>query len=411
MGAPSIPENSPASGGSTHAATGRALVLAEGQLGDLLLLGPALRALGGAQTTLLILRRRAGRDAPLVEESRQGTPFVHSSAVGRVIVVNRDRLRSLGGWKRLGAELEILRLIRRGKFHTVLCTFPEDRFALWAYASGAGVRTGQKRQPFRLLLTHTPDIAREERGVMEYYADLVRAMGLRVDAPFPEFQTGPPEEAWAEEFLRTRCPAVRPLVAVHPGGSGRYKIWPPDRFAALVRGLRREGAGVLLLAGSGDEETAREILSNLDFTPALAQTGSDPGKLGAILRRCDLCISNDSGPRHVAVALGVPSLALFRLHHRRAWGIYPEGERIRILEGKKVCPLCSGGGCGDRIPRGERYGSACLRMITPEDVLGSAREMLRALRGTRPAPPPDAGSGWDRPAPGSPLPDAGRDPG
>lgn len=118
----------------------RICVIAEGQLGDLLILTPALRSLKetfpAASLTVLVIQRRsydqAKPDAPgvLFENPPGGTSAVLRSDphVDRVAEVDREALRALRGFRRLKAEISVVRWLRKGKFDTVVCTFSQDRF-------------------------------------------------------------------------------------------------------------------------------------------------------------------------------------------------------------------------------------------------------------------------------------------
>ena len=122
----------------------RILFLAEGQLGDLLLLTPALRATKTTfpeshLTVLTVQRRRySARDEPgddvIVRSPRGGTSVVVSESlhVDEVVEVDRALLRSLSGVARVRAEWKIVRYLRKAQFDTVVCTFPQDRFLLWS---------------------------------------------------------------------------------------------------------------------------------------------------------------------------------------------------------------------------------------------------------------------------------------
>ena len=110
------------------------------------------------------------------------------------------------------------------------------------------------------------------------------------------------------------------------------------------------------------------------------RTGTDVALLGALLRRSVLCITNDSGPRHLAVAVGAPSLALFRQFHGIEWSIYPESAECVTMTGTQPCGACPPSACLDRTPGGERYGAVCLRQLSVEEVLARALEMIAGVR-------------------------------
>jgi ADP-heptose:LPS heptosyltransferase len=367
----------------------RILFIAEGQLGDLLLLTPALRAartaFNEASISVLIVQRRLGaKEAANIQRLRGPADSVLSTNpnVDELFEINRAALRGLRGLKRIRAELGIVKFLREKKYDAVVSTFPEDRFAFWAYVSGARIRVGQKNQGFSLLLTHAPEIEKHDRGVLEYYCDLVRALGALAIPARIEYNIPPSAHQWADEFLqRSNLASTLQLVAVHPGATGDYKVWPPDRFAELIDHLQlNRGARVALCHSPHDAPVVGEI-RRLARTPFVeADTGENISHLAALLQRCSLCITNDSGPRHLAVAVHTPSLAFFRQFHDREWQIYPEERGTSILKSTQQCPVCPAGACLDRIPEGKRFGSYCLRLIEVGEAVAKAKEMLAFQR-------------------------------
>ncbi len=369
----------------------RILFLAEGQLGDLLLLTPALRAVKQSFpqsfVAVLVVERRTA------EPTHSPSPEVHLAShaererhalgtnpyVDHLYLLDRQMLRAQRGIARLKAERAVIKCIREKKFDTVICTFPEDRFVQWAFAAGAKVRVGQKNQGLRWLLTHKLDSDKSARGVLEYYCDLVRLIGANIRTTHTEYPIPPAAVQWADTKLSAL--GVHPgsrIVAIHPGASGDYKIWPPERFAQLADALSKPGTIVLLVGSSFDHSIVEGVIAASRSRIAQVHTGTSVANLAAILHRAHLCISNDSGPRHLAIAVGTPSLALFRQHHDKEWDVYPHSSRIAILKGSEACPACLAGVCRDLIPPGERFGAYCLRQIAVQAVLDRAADMLHA---------------------------------
>jgi len=371
----------------------RILFAAEGQLGDLLLLTPALRATRESFprshiTVLVVQRRHYGGEGEsgsgvLRVATGEGTSAVitDSELVDEVVEVDRPLVRSLRGLPRLRAEWEIISFLRKAKPEAVVCTFPQDRFVLWALFSGARLRVGQKRQALARLLTSAPDLERGKGGVLRYYADLVTALGAVVRRYDTEYRVREPARVWAEEFLRSRgVDGTLPLVVVHPGATGPYKIWPPERFAALIDELQRSGLARVILCGSDfDREVVEQVRGHLRTEVLEANPGGSVPRLAALLSRCKLAIANDSGPRHLSLALGTHTIAFMPRFQDREWGIPEYGESSVLLQGSERCSLCPEGECSNSIPPGEEYGSRCMRMISVEQASAMVRQQLRAV--------------------------------
>jgi ADP-heptose:LPS heptosyltransferase len=364
------------------------LVLAEGQLGDLLLLTPAVRALRTghprARITILMYQRRlparpAGARV-LFASGGAGTASVMTChpSVDRVLEVDRSLLRTMRPLRRIMTEVSIIRTIRSYHFDGVLCTFPEDRFSLLAYLSGARVRAGEGGKGLSRLLTVTPVVTRSTAGVLRYYCALAGAMGGRTESEKTEYavssEAGRKVRAWleAEGLVEHR------YVAIHPGATGEYKQWPPERFAELIGELRRDGIPVALCGGPGDEGIVQAIITRLSTRVPLLEPGVDLPLLAGFLNMAAVCLTNDSGPRHLAVAVDAPSIAIFRQHHGTEWAVYQESERCVTVTGREACGACPPNACLDVIPAGEQFGSVCLRQIGVEEVSRAVRSMFGA---------------------------------
>ncbi|MFO0832213.1 MAG: glycosyltransferase family 9 protein [Phycisphaerales bacterium] len=153
---------------------------------------------------------------------------------------------------------------------------------------------------------------------------------LPVDAPM-ELATTPAEEAAANEVLAKAIPgsAPAPLALLNPGGNNEAKRWPADRFAALADHLVRTRGFTILINGSPAEgPLCRAIAQQTRALNPAAQCGVLPdagitlGALKAIVKRSALMVTNDTGPRHIAAAFGVPMVSLFGPTDHR-WTLIP----------------------------------------------------------------------------------------
>ena len=157
-------------------------------------------------------------------------------------------------------------------------------------------------------------------------------------------------------------------VALFPGGqssSGRdfpHKRWPPERYALLAnRLIGKHGGGVILLGGESERELCFQIRENIDH-PVLDLTGrTDLDGMGAVMQLCDAVISNDSGPMHLSVSVGTPTVGIFGPTSARKRG--PYGPRHRAVQAHIYCGPCAG--IGGPM---EGCGAACIHRITVQDL-------------------------------------------
>lgn len=172
--------------------------------------------------------------------------------------------------------------------------------------SGARRRVGVRRRGWDRALTDPIAIGDSDLQKKDSWLHLLEPFGGRRAIELPRLQVSRDEQSWAEKFLDQSGASSGTVVAIHPGASIPEKRWALERFGEVVLELvRRTGTRVLTFAepgGYGDS------LSRIE--------GVIPVKAGlrqmiALLERCSLLICNDSGPMHIAAALGVPTVAVF----------------------------------------------------------------------------------------------------
>jgi len=178
------------------------------------------------------------------------------------------------------------------------------------------------------------------RHEAELYLDTARAVGIRVERPALEFHPRPEERERAQALLDK----AHPLVAIHPAGGrnpGMYlpaKRWPPERFAAIVdRVIESLGGLVVLLGGPGDEEVAAAVIERMTNEPLDLTGRLTWGETGAVLGKCDLCLGNDTGAIHLAVAVGTPVVAIFGPSDPRIYGPYDD-RSVALWKGSESLP-------------------------------------------------------------------------
>jgi heptosyltransferase-2 len=164
------------------------------------------------------------------------------------------------------------------------------------------------------------------------------------------------------------APGARTLV-VTPGASfGSSKLWPPAHFAAAATTVaRRHGLAVVLAPGPGEEALAREIERAMrEPALVLAEPPTSLAELVALLAGAALHLGNDTGPRHIAVALGIPTIVLIGPTDPRHTA--HQLERQRVLREAVPCSPCGLKAC----PIDQR----CMTRIAPERVVAAAAELL-----------------------------------
>jgi heptosyltransferase-2 len=226
--------------------------------------------------------------------------------------------------------------------------------AAWiAWRARIPLRIGYRRDRRGLLLHDAiePPLPGAYGHQVNYYLQLLFRAGL-IDKPQPveeiRLRLSEAEQDWAEKKLEALgLSGPRFLVGLAPGAAfGPAKRWLPERFAALAdRLIGALNADVLIFGSPAERPLAEGIAGAMKHTPAITAGGTSLRQLLALMARCRLMVTNDSGPMHLAAGLGIPLVAIFGSTDERATG--PLGKRVCIIKrnvecspcGRRVCPI------------------------------------------------------------------------
>jgi ADP-heptose:LPS heptosyltransferase len=286
-------------------------------MGDILMMTPMLRALRGA------LPR--GRIDFLTR-----MPFVN------VLARNERVDEVIGMAPGVGAWWELVRRIRRAKYDVLIDPFAEPRTNWISIASGVPVRMAWDRKLPHRRWIYNRRVPREKEYAPRQYARFLDALGIDAGDDYSlEFPVGDADRAVAARMLEGVGPG--PRVAFSVVAAKARKAWPAERCAALGDLLVREyGARLVMPNGPGQRPQVEQVVGLMKEPAALP--GHAPVSLfefAALLERCDLFVGNDGGPKHIATAMGVPSLSIIERGQEKVWiddrdpdqvGVFPERE-------------------------------------------------------------------------------------
>lgn len=257
--------------------------------------------------------------------------------------------------------MDLRRALRASGYDAVVDMQGAVRSAALARMTGCRRRIGESRpREWAARWLFTERIATHGTHVIEQDVELASAVaGDDLAAIQPSLPVDPAAEAWCDQLL---AGAGKPAVLLNPGAGWGAKRWPVERYAAVANALACRGFSVLVNGGPGEETLVEAIQNQSDgaarpFNSSLAQ-------LIALTRRVALMIAGDTGPLHLACALGRPVVGIYGPTDPARNG--PFGTRSRVL----------------RSPDSRRDHSrkaepeAGLLTITPEAVLQAADELL-----------------------------------
>ncbi len=339
---------------SSHIA--RVLLVQLRNMGDVLLCTPAIRAL-----------KQFAPDTRI--------DFLTGSA-GAEVLRGNPHLREVLVWPPRHRERWLMvRELRRRRYSAVLDFQSHPRTFWIVAATGAPRRIGiRKRGPRNLAYTHLVP-----RSAVEVYQpiqklSLLSALDLPITPAAPDMRlevaVGDAERARAAEiFAFHGLAGGPPVVAVSAVSKLPIKQWGTERWAVVADALAEAGAQVLLTSGPGERSQAEAVARRMRH-PAVWDYGSTTvPELAALYERCVLWVGNDGGALHVAVAVGLPTVGIFRWAAREGW-VPPDGPiSHRVIARRPAGP------CDSRCTHCPHLG--CLAAITPAEV---ATEAVAALR-------------------------------
>ncbi|MBI2712367.1 MAG: glycosyltransferase family 9 protein [Bdellovibrio sp.] len=304
--------------------------------------------------------------------------------------------------RRLGRTRGLARLayqLRRERFDFVVNFHASPSSAALSYATGARVRVNHFHGHQAKNRYSTVEIPGKGilKPIIERDMDCLRALGMHIPAGrLPKVPVKQAEQEDAKVYL-SQLGLKKPILGLALGASRPTKTWPLERFADLaLQWASKTNGGVLGLVGPGEEHLMHEFLKHLeglhsrsglgiqtDFREKIqVSCGLPLKKLAAVLQSLSVLAGNDSGPRHLAVAVGTPTVTLFGPEHPFEWHPYPVDKNPYCFIDELPCRKDADPGmpawCGLTTCTVEEH--KCMRLLGVENVFTQCEK----VRGTGP---------------------------
>ncbi len=269
------------------------------------------------------------------------------------------------------AKLKFVQFIKTKKFDTVFLLHRSFTRALLCRLADIPQRIGyQTKKRGFLLTTKIKPPKRDTLHRIDCYLNLIEKAGLRIEDRYTDFFIGEEEQKFTEEFLNKNSIDKKDfLFGINPGGNWLPKRWPKEYWAILADKLINKYKAKIIITGShNDLSFANEIKTLMKAKPIIACGIFNLKQLGALCKRLDLFITADTGPLHIANAVGAKKIiALFGPTSPLVTGPYPM-HNVVILQKKVGCQVpCYVRRCLD---------NQCMRAITPDDVINEIRKVV-----------------------------------
>lgn len=286
-----------------------------------------------------------------------------------IIFDERDRHKSLI------EKIRFIKLLKRKKFDVVYLLHRSMTRALICFLAGIPERVGHTSKKRGFLLTKKikpPDENKMHR--LDYYLDVIEKAGLRIEDRYTEFFVRDEDLKFAEEFLRKNNLQRQFVVALNAGGNWLPKRWPKENWALLADKLIEElDVRIVFTGGPLDTKLVKEIEGLMRNKPVSACGLFNLKQMGAFLKKVDVFVTADSGPLHIANAVGAKKIiTIFGPTDPLVTAPYPL---------KNIILLQKDVGCEIPCYKVECPHSRCMKAVTPEEVF---EQIMMVFRGQFP---------------------------
>jgi lipopolysaccharide heptosyltransferase II len=339
-------------------------------LGDVLMCTPAMRALREQRPDRTVTLLTSGIGAAVARY----IPEVDDTLIYRPPWMKHDTVQGAD------YQLAMVRQLREAAFDAAVifttCTQSALPAAMLCYLAEIPLRLAHCREnPYDLLTDWVPETDLDARlGIrheVQRQLDLVEAVGCRASHTRLSFRV--PDSAKEEAGLMLAELGItprQPWILMHPGASAASRRYPPRHWAALVRMVHQQlGLPVVLTGDDAEKTLIDEIRAQSGIAPrdAVSLAGQlDLAQLAAVIQLASVAVSNNTGPAHIAAAVGTPIVDLYALTNPQhtPWQV-----ESRVLYHDVPCRYCYKSTC----PQGHH---ACLEQLEPAEVLAAIQELL-----------------------------------
>ncbi|MDP8229643.1 MAG: lipopolysaccharide heptosyltransferase II [Candidatus Gorgyraea atricola] len=330
----------------------RILVIRTDRIGDVVLSTPAITAIRKAYPDAYIAVMVSSQAKEIVK----GNPYINE-----VIVYDK---------KCIFHALRFANWLREKRFDLALILHSTNRVNLITFLARILKRVGYARGKMDFLLTDKLEYTKRlgEKHEAEYSLDVLRSLGIDVESSPLVVPVNKENEKHIEELGLKKDGK---FIVIHPGASHISKIWPAEKFAKAADILiERFSVQVILISGPQQVNIGDKVRSLMKNKPIFLCGKTSVGDLAALFKRTKLFISNDSGPVHIACAIGTPVVSIFSRNERglspKRWG--PLGTKTAVLHKDAGCAPCLAHNC--------KKGFLCLNSITVEELIEKAGKFL-----------------------------------
>jgi heptosyltransferase II len=328
------------------------LIRGVNRLGDTLFMMPSIKALKlkYPEARLSVLTK------PLPADLYQHNPYIDE-------VIIFDYQKNHQG---LPGRLKLIKTLRAANFDIAVLMHNNFESALMAFLSGIPERIGYQKELRAPLLTKSLPFPKDPTPRIDHFLAITKLIGCEAKINKPDLYLSKTEKEWGSVHLKD---LPRPIVGIIPGAHEKTRIWDGGRFAFVADSIiSSANASVLILGGPGDSRLSSMIKSKMKNIPFDMTGEFNLREFIAILSLCDLVISNDTGPMHIASLLDTNVITFFGAGDPIETS--PMGANTHVIHRDLPCSPCLKSECSEG-----NYN--CLKLITAEEVLELSLQILK----------------------------------
>ena len=291
-----------------------------------------------------------------------------------IIDDHKDRHKGIKGFFMLVKE------VKERRFDVGILLRPTLKLALLLFLGGIKYRIGTGYRFYQIFFNQKIYVHRKInlRHEADYNFDLLKPLGIAPQKIFPRVYLCPEEEMFAHQIWKEfKITPEDTVVVIHPGSGNSSLNLPAKRFSEVADKLVEKVNAKIIFTGMEREKGVVNFIKNNMEHAAIDLTGrTNLRELAAVLKNCDVMVSNSTGPMHLAVALGTPTVAIFCPIFAAGpirWGPYGEGHQV-ILPPVPVCFKCQPKSC-------PHYD--CMEKIKAEQIVSKVCAVLKKKNGAK----------------------------
>ena len=291
--------------------------------------------------------------------------------ISGLISFDRKLYSQLSVINSIKAQWKLIRILRQKKYDLAIDLFGIPRSAWLMWLTGAPIRVGGCFRYRSHLYTYCFNHKKNWTTAIDFHQLALNRIGILPALSKPEIFLTKNELEWAKNYIDKRgFDPNKPIIGIYPGATWPAKIWPIQRFVQLANQIAKNLEGQIFIVVGPDDKSLIEKMFFNQNPKVIVGDLLNLRKLAAVIYYCDLFISNDCGPMHIAPAVSTPTIGIFGPGDPLVWFPYDRIKGHRVIIKDIDCRPCNQNECSIQ--------HQCMTKISVEEVYISVKEVLYA---------------------------------